>query len=175
MCFNSQSSLFKNVSFRKSLSCKCTFFRTFIYINSYLEVTKFSAALLASAQCQYFVSMHCDCLSCDCTPARCVVSLFLIALLSPFVFVMSVAVSHSSTPPLKAVILSPSLTVCLMFGLVCCALLVIISRHCFSVLSQYSHAILVLCEGYLTAISGFIFALSFWVISALLCLCYRMP
>lgn len=53
--------------------------------------------------------------------ARYVVSLPLflflsVALLSLFVFVMSVAVSHSSTPPLKAVILSPSLTVRLMFG-----------------------------------------------------------
>lgn len=88
------------------------------------------------------------------------------ALLSPFVFVMSVAVSHSSTPPLKAVILSPSLTVCLMFGpsagLLC---FVCDITALFSVLSQYSSSHLsvasVLCEGYLAAISGFIFALSF--------------
>lgn len=100
--------------------------------------------------------------------ACCVVSLslFPMALLSPFVFVLSVAVSHSSTPPLKAVILSPSLTVCLMFGpsagLLCFACDI---AALFSVLSQYSSCHLsvaaVLCEGYLAAISGFIFALSF--------------
>lgn len=56
------------------------------------------------------------CLLCDFVLPRCVVSLSLSLLLSPFVFVMSVTVSHSSTPPLKAAILSPSLTVCLMFG-----------------------------------------------------------
>lgn len=96
--------------------------------------------------------MRCDvCCATACWLVVCCVSLslsllFPMALLSPFVFVMSVAVSHSSTPPLKAVILSPSLTVCLMFGLsagFCCALLVI-SRHCFRCYLSILHAILVL-------------------------------
>ncbi len=100
--------------------------------------------------CVCTVSVFClhalCCLMCDCKLACCVVSLFSPAPLSPFVFVMSVAVSHSSAPPLRAVILSPSLTVCLMFGplvLVCCALR-LISRHCFQCYLGFLHAILVL-------------------------------
>lgn len=40
----------------------------------------------------------------------------LLCCLSPFIFVSSFAVSHSSTPPFKAVVLSASITVCLMCG-----------------------------------------------------------
>lgn len=138
-----------NVAFRKSLSRMFSFSRTFIYINSYLEVTKFSAGLFVSAQCQYFVCMRCDvCRATACWLAAfsLALSLFPMALLSPFVFVMSVALSHSSTSPLKAVNLSPSLTVCLMFGplvLVCCAVLVI-WWHCFQCYLSILHAALAL-------------------------------
>lgn len=56
---------------------------------------------------------------------------------------MSVTVSHFSTPPLKAALLSPSLTVRLMSGpnAAFCALLVI---HCFPRYLWILHAILVL-------------------------------
>lgn len=81
--------------------------------------------------------------------ARYVVSLPLflflsVDLLSLFVFVMSVAVSHSSTPPLKAVILSPSLTVRLMFGPPSagfCSAVLVISRHCFRCYLSTPHAV----------------------------------
>lgn len=51
---------FGNVAFKKSLSYKNVAFSTHISINSYLEVAKLSTGLFVSAQCQYFVWMHCD-------------------------------------------------------------------------------------------------------------------
>lgn len=108
-------------------SCKFYFSLTFIYINFYVEVT---AALFVSPQCQYYV-----CIPCNVSNS---LSLFPIALLSPFVFVMSVAVSHSSILALKAVVPSRSLSVCLMVGLstslLCFACDI---TALFSLLSQY--------------------------------------
>lgn len=76
----------------------------------------------------------------------CVVSLscFPMALLSPFVSVMSVAVFYSSNPPLKAVILSPTLTVCLMFGPLVLVLLCDISCIVFLCYLSILHAFSVL-------------------------------
>lgn len=113
-----------------------------------------------------FFSLHSVNIMFACVVMSLTLSLFPIALLSPFVFVMSVAVFHSSTPALKAVVPSRSLSLYLMLcpssSLLCfaCDIMAL-----FSLLSQYSPCHLsvasVLCEGYLTAISGFIFALSF--------------
>lgn len=95
-----------------------------------------------STQCQYFVCMRHD--VCCATACWLVVSFslffFSIAPLSPFVFVISVAVSHSSTPPLESCY-SVSFTYC-MFD-VCCASLVI-SRHCFQCYLSILRAILTL-------------------------------
>lgn len=109
--------LFVQHFFRASLEAACyvnvTFFHKCIYINSYLEVAKFSAPPFMSV---HTVNIFSACAVMCFVRLSLSLSFFLMVLLSPFVFVMSVAVSHSSTPALKAVILSPSLTVCLMFG-----------------------------------------------------------
>lgn len=102
------------VCFRMTTTLQCLhmfFLCTLVHIDSHLEVTRFSAALLVTPHCQCFVCRRCAVCSASACWFRCVVSL-----LSPFVFVISVAVSHSSTPKLLFRLPSLRPTVCLMFG-----------------------------------------------------------
>lgn len=158
-----------NVAFTKSLSRTFRFPHTFIYIDSYLGVAKFSAALFVSAQCQYFVWMRCD----VCRATACwlvVLSLSLSLSDGPVISLCLCYVCHSFSflhSTLKSC-LSVSFTYCTFdvwppsAGLLCCACDI---TALFSVLSQYPlccfSVAAVLCEGYLAAICGFIFALSF--------------
>lgn len=139
-------SCFLRASALEDFSCKCYF--SFFYV----EVTKFSSAIFASPQSQYFFCMHCDvCCTFACWVVSHSLPLFPIAMLSLFDFVMSVAVSHSFTPALKAVVTSRSLSVCLML----CPSASLLCFSCditalFSLLSQYLSCHLsvasVLCE-----------------------------
>lgn len=86
------------------------------YIDFYLKVTGFSTALLFT----HGGNILPTCIAMGVVWQRSDFVLccrFLSLLFSPFVFVMSVTVSRSSAPPIKAAVLSPSLTLCLMFGM----------------------------------------------------------
>lgn len=106
VCLNKQ--VFGNVAFKKSERKNCCFFHTYlckllsrsckIVYWPFLSLRRVN--ILSGCIVMSVVQLHAGLLCC----------------LSPFIFVSSDAVSHSSTPPLKAVVLSPSITVCLMCG-----------------------------------------------------------
>lgn len=132
-----------------------------------------SRRILRSPSCLLALSIfYLWCVLCDYLSLFLWVFFFLsvaMVLLSPFVFVTPVAVSHSCAPALKAVILSPSLTARLMFGPPASAAFCFArdaTAHCFPCYLGILHAILASRPrrargggrgGYLAAISGFIF------------------
>lgn len=113
-------------------------------------------------------------------PACCVVPLSLSA--GPCYLHLSLLyLSPFLIPPLRAVILSPSLTVCLMFGpsagfvVLCLWYRGIVFRCYLRILHAIFSVAAASCEGYLAAVSGFYLCIIFRVISALLSPCYLMP
>lgn len=107
--------------------------------------------------CQYCVCLCCDVCCASLSSSDAPVLHLPLLCLSPFLI-----------PPFllwKAAVLSPSLTACLMFGPWCCFHFARDITSVFCSLSLYSSwhfgVDAVFTQGYLTAISGFIFALSF--------------
>lgn len=146
--------MFKFLSGYFSLLCKSSLFLFLPQLYLYQLLSR------SQCGCQYCVCLCCDvcCASISFSDTP-VLHFFFLS------FVMSVSVSHSSTPVWKAVVLSPSLTVCLMSGPWCCFRFACGITSLFSSLSLYSSwhfsVDAVFSQGYLAAISGFIFALSF--------------
>lgn len=120
---------------------------SFIYISAYLEGTVVNIVSACAVMCVLLVSLFSD---------------------APVLHLPLLCLSPFFIPPVllwKATVLSPSLTAYLMFGPWCCFHFARDIMSVFSSLSLYSSwhfgVDALFTQGYLTAISGFIFALSF--------------